>query len=310
MSSKWKISEFDSNVFINNVGMILKKEILNLKTTKYSWKIYNHNSTPPLFVRYFTEEKAIPFEWANKKINEYINLEKIKAKNDNKARLYKLWREIVLLKYNNQCVINDYQCTEKLHVHHLISRKRKEFEFDLENGIVLCSFHHIKSRLNSAHNGSLGFVYWLQTNMPEKWEWYLNVKRIKHKTPNLNYNEIYENLLLELNKYSDGKGDISIISNRKKALWKIEQSNFKTILTKDGDFIKELPKSEASFLRVIMDRPGEVVTPQEIKYITKYKQSYIEVTLSKLLNTITDLPVYRIKSLGWMWNETQIAEGE
>jgi len=72
----------------------------------------------------------------------------------------KEWATAIKTKYNFSCAIcgNAY----KPNAHHIIPREHKEFKFDLDNGISLCTKHHKFSREISAHNNPLGFFLWLE----------------------------------------------------------------------------------------------------------------------------------------------------
>jgi hypothetical protein len=53
---------------------------------------------------------------------------------------------------------------------------------------MLCTWHHKYSPDLSAHEGQLGFIEWLEENMPEKLE-YIRKNRYRSEKPN--YREAY-----------------------------------------------------------------------------------------------------------------------
>lgn len=57
----------------------------------------------------------------------------------------------------------------RLEAHHLFPREIKEFRYDIDNGITLCTRHHKFSREISAHKNPLAFILWLQLNKSEQY---------------------------------------------------------------------------------------------------------------------------------------------
>ena len=55
--------------------------------------------------------------------------------------MQKLWRDAILILYNNHCA----NCGEtyELECHHVIKRRNKQFRHDYRNGILLCKECHI-----------------------------------------------------------------------------------------------------------------------------------------------------------------------
>ena len=70
------------------------------------------------------------------------------------------WSRIIRTRDNWACVIcgNPY----KPNAHHIIPREVKEYKFDLDNGVTLCTKHHKFCRKISAHNAPLAFFMWLE----------------------------------------------------------------------------------------------------------------------------------------------------
>ncbi len=87
---------------------------------------------------------------------------KAKEAQKEKLRKDKEWGKAIKLRDGNKCVIcgrEDY-----LHAHHIIPRERKEFRWDIDNGISLCVSHHKYSFEISAHKNSFVFMHWLINN--------------------------------------------------------------------------------------------------------------------------------------------------
>jgi hypothetical protein len=95
----------------------------------------------------------------------------------------------------NRCAVNQ-DCAGRLESHHLLSRAVRATRHDPANGIMLCSLHHKYSPHCSPHGAPLQFAQWLQTNLPDKWDW---VQRHKNdwRTQKANYKEAYERLINE-----------------------------------------------------------------------------------------------------------------
>ena len=92
-----------------------------------------------------------------------------------KVKLQKVFWEYIDSVQVNQCAVGPYMdetCKGNIERHHLIRRNHKEFEFDKNNIIKLCSLHHKFSTRCSAHKAPLEFAYWLQKTHPDKWRWF------------------------------------------------------------------------------------------------------------------------------------------
>jgi hypothetical protein len=77
-------------------------------------------------------------------------------------------------------------CSGPLEAHHLIRRSVKATRHAVENGILLCAFHHRYAKF-SPHAGPKAFGQWLEKNMPDRWAWMQEHKHERHKneiTPN------------------------------------------------------------------------------------------------------------------------------
>jgi len=87
----------------------------------------------------------------------------------------KEWSRLIRTRDSWACVIcgNPY----KPNAHHIIPREIREFKFDLDNGITLCTKHHKFSRDLSAHNNALAFFMWVRKYRPFQ----LEVMEIKYR---------------------------------------------------------------------------------------------------------------------------------
>ncbi len=114
----------------------------------------------------FTREKK-------RKENKKIKIRKAKKK-EKKANSVKvltkkadiLWAECVKIKDWYKCV---YCWEEKnLNSHHIIWRSSRSVRWDINNGVTLCSLHHIFSSEISAHGQPLIFLKWLENEKGEE----------------------------------------------------------------------------------------------------------------------------------------------
>jgi hypothetical protein len=59
------------------------------------------------------------------------------------------WKKKVLKRDNFKCKINNKDCSGRLEIHHILCFKdHPELRTDVNNGIVLCQFHHPRGRSN------------------------------------------------------------------------------------------------------------------------------------------------------------------
>jgi len=77
---------------------------------------------------------------------------------------HKEWREKVLKRDENECVICG-KGPKYLNAHHLIPSSVHKWEFDVANGITLCSHCHTLGSF-SAHKNPIWFVIWMNNNRP------------------------------------------------------------------------------------------------------------------------------------------------
>jgi len=89
---------------------------------------------------------------------------KIKSKKWIARENLRIWREAVLKRDNYKCQICRKKDT-KLNTHHIIPKVFKKFQFEVNNGITLCFYHH-KGRF-SPHANPIWFAEWLRINRNE-----------------------------------------------------------------------------------------------------------------------------------------------
>ena len=80
-------------------------------------------------------------------------------------------------------ILGFFDCKGPVAAHHLISRGRKATRCLLENGMMLCEFHHTGSAKLSAHKGRQGFESFMQMYYPERWQWVQQHKNKLMKDP-------------------------------------------------------------------------------------------------------------------------------
>lgn len=72
----------------------------------------------------------------------------------------------------------DYTCAlcgnqgKWVHAHHLISKGRRFFRHNLNNGICLCAQCHTFNSSLSAHGAPWAFEAWMEKNRPEQFSWW------------------------------------------------------------------------------------------------------------------------------------------
>jgi len=94
---------------------------------------------------------------------------KIKSKKWKEREALKSWRNQVLIRDKEVCQICKNK-PNKPHVHHIIPRQVKELKYDINNGIVLCFYHH-KVGVQSPHLNSLWFTMWIRKNKPSQYKY-------------------------------------------------------------------------------------------------------------------------------------------
>ena len=86
-----------------------------------------------------------------------------------RIRADKLWGR--LIHRGNHCAVHNGDCKGKMEAHHVISRRISILRHSINNGILLCSYHHKYSLRLSPHQGQVGFTAWMIENRPEQWTW-------------------------------------------------------------------------------------------------------------------------------------------
>ena len=71
--------------------------------------------------------------------------------------------------------------TTHLEAHHLISRINSLTRHKVECGLCLCRYHHLYCHQISPHRQQKEFIKWLKKNIPEKYRWFQEHKRLKHQ---------------------------------------------------------------------------------------------------------------------------------
>ncbi len=88
------------------------------------------------------------------------------------------------------------KATGKLDAHHIISRTRLRFRYNLSNGVCLCVRCHRFDPSISPHADSYGgekFLEWLETERPGQFLWF-NENKDNKRMPEKTYKQSYEEL--------------------------------------------------------------------------------------------------------------------
>ena len=79
-------------------------------------------------------------------------------------KLDKLWTSAVLHTGCHKCLICG--ATEKLNAHHIVGRRNLRLRWEVFNGVVLCTLHHVFGRQSAHQNPE-----WMHYEMEDKnWE--------------------------------------------------------------------------------------------------------------------------------------------
>lgn len=92
----------------------------------------------------------------------------------------KKWADAVKERDNNFCVYCG--TSDNLNSHHIYSRSKKSTRLDVDNGITLCSYHHVFSPDFSAHKTPTDFTDWLREKKGNEF-----MDRLKKKANTLIY---------------------------------------------------------------------------------------------------------------------------
>lgn len=102
---------------------------------------------------------------------ELVRKEKKKEKKANspkrlKTLCDKLWREKVIERYGNKCVLCG---SDKINIHHIVGRRNMSTRWAVINGVPLCALHHTFGTF-SAHQNPLTFHKEMVAQRGDKWE--------------------------------------------------------------------------------------------------------------------------------------------
>jgi len=108
--------------------------------------------------------------------------EKRRLKRDEKNKM-KEWVKLVKERDNFTCQLCGYKLNKNklsgLSAHHIVARTFKPLQFDIDNGITLCSRCHFWS-WSSAHQSSIVFADFFETKYPLRYYYLLEkVKTFK-----------------------------------------------------------------------------------------------------------------------------------
>ena len=86
-----------------------------------------------------------------------------------------LWRNIIYVLFPGCAALHipyTDPCRGRVEAHHIISRSVRSLRHQTENGLGRCHWHHIRSTECSPHAGPIGYVYLLQNEYPDQYEWW------------------------------------------------------------------------------------------------------------------------------------------
>jgi hypothetical protein len=118
-----------------------------------------------------------------------------------RARSDFLWGAIIHELFKERCALEPQNsrevegvgvCSPKKDAHHLITREASSLRHCIENGILLCSLHHMNSVVCSAHGSPFAFANWMQESRSDQYEWVLSHR---NKVGMYNYHETAFHLL-------------------------------------------------------------------------------------------------------------------
>ena len=67
----------------------------------------------------------------------------LKKREDRKSQSYTDWQKAIRQRDNNECKMINSDCNGILECHHILSwREHPELRYDINNGILLCKYHH------------------------------------------------------------------------------------------------------------------------------------------------------------------------
>mgnify|MGYP003589287353 CR=1 FL=1 len=159
----------------------------------------------------------------NRKYRRFTQTLGIKAHHSTIKRYCdELWSDIIKYINHNKCIICG--TNKQLHSHHLISAKIKQYKYDLNCGVTLCTYCHAVSPFCSPHLAPWTFEMFIKEKYATKYAWWVN-HRIQSKYSNvrLSYKKIFNSLKLYYDTYIY-KSD----PNAKYVLWN-EDQNLKVV---------------------------------------------------------------------------------
>lgn len=115
-------------------------------------------------IKFFTSKRAIICN--DCKVRKWREQRKNSQGKVNK-KADKQWAEDVKALANFRCEFCG--STEHLNSHHIFSRSNKSVRHELENGVCLCSLHHVFSTTFSAHKASAEFISWIIEKRGQEW---------------------------------------------------------------------------------------------------------------------------------------------
>ena len=122
----------------------------------------------------------------------------LKSRGVTKKKLDSLWSKLVRLR-DGKCMYCG--STEYPNAHHIFSRSNHTTRYDLNNGITLCSKHHLFDNSFSAHKAPLEFIEWLKGFLGDV---YIDNLRAKAQKVNRKSNEEWMEYLKEMEKVING----------------------------------------------------------------------------------------------------------
>lgn len=127
------------------------------------------------FTVYNTIQKKCPwcvikdqYQKVPKKVKPYIRKPiKKRKKNALNALLDTLWSKAVKILANNKCI----RCGKDsgLNSHHIIGRRNFATRWDINNGVCLCSLHHVFGSRWSAHQTPTKFIDFIKELKGQEW---------------------------------------------------------------------------------------------------------------------------------------------
>ena len=127
-------------------------------------------------IKFFEKPTSLKCDWCKlqaQKVKKQSSKGYIEAKQD------VIWAKFVKDNADNKC---EY-CGKTTHLnsHHIFSRSNKAVRHDVDNGICLCSGHHVLNSDFSAHKAPAEFIEWVKEYRGLEWYERLRAKARKVK---------------------------------------------------------------------------------------------------------------------------------